>query len=62
MSNPLSNITQALSKRLAEQHDLVTREEFDAQARLLAASEAKIQELEQLIEALEQKLDSQAPT
>lgn len=57
MKTPLStNIAQKLIKRLAQEHNLVTREEFDAQARLLAASEAKIQELENLIDELEKQM------
>ena len=36
--------------------DLVTREEFDAQAALLAATEAKLKSLEQVVSDLENDL------
>ncbi len=36
--------------------DLVTREEFDIQCKLLARSRAKIEQLEQLVAELEAKL------
>ena len=36
--------------------DLVTREEFDVQTKVLARSRAKIEQLEQQVAALEQQL------
>lgn len=47
-------IGEALITRLAEKHQLVTREEFAAQAKLLASYETKIQMLELEIARLEQ--------
>jgi len=44
--------------RLFEQMDLVTREEFDAQAAVLKRSREKIDHLEQQIQQLEQSLQN----
>lgn len=51
--HPIGN---ALIQRLARQHDLVTKEEFDAQAKLLATSQAKIESLEAVIAELEKQI------
>ena len=44
--------TQGILQRL----DLVTREEFDVQAKMLAKSQLRVKELEQRIQELEQKI------
>jgi BMFP domain-containing protein YqiC len=49
------NLRAALQSVLAKM-DLVTREEFDVQSKVLARSRAKIEELEKQIEALESHL------
>ncbi len=49
------NLHAVLRARL-EQLDLVTRDEFDAQARVLARSRAKLEELEKKVAELEGRL------
>ncbi|MEW6646690.1 MAG: accessory factor UbiK family protein [Pseudomonadota bacterium] len=49
------NFNAVLRARL-EKLDLVTRDEFDAQTRVLARSRAKLEELERKIAELEQRL------
>lgn len=49
------NFNAVLRARL-EKLDLVTRDEFDAQARVLARSRAKLEALEKKIAELEQRL------
>jgi len=51
--NPLA---RSLVDKICRQHGLVSRDEFDAQARLLAASETRIAELEAQLAELELKL------
>jgi len=49
------NFNAVLRARL-EKLDLVTRDEFDAQARVLARSRARLEELEKKVAELEQRL------
>lgn len=42
--------------------DLITREEFDAQAKVLARTRAQLDELQAQVQALEEKLDSAGTT
>lgn len=47
---------QAILRARLQKLDLVTREEFDAQSRVLARSRAQLEELEKKISALEDRL------
>jgi BMFP domain-containing protein YqiC len=60
--NPVDDIktnAQALVSGLLAKLDLVTQEEFDVQARVLARTREKVERLEQQVNALEQKLEQQ---
>jgi len=52
-----NQIEQTLKKTFASL-DLLTREEFDAQVQSLERSKQRIEELENLVTELEQKLDA----
>ena len=52
-----NQIEQTLKKALASL-DLLTREEFDAQVQSLERSKQRIEELENLVTELEEKLDA----
>ena len=54
--NVKAMMTQGFSKL-----DLVTREEFDIQAQVLAKTRAKLEALEQRFSELEEKLAEQSP-
>ncbi len=54
------NIKATLSASLKDM-DLVTREEFDVQARLLAKTRARLEELEAILQRLEQQQDPEQP-
>jgi BMFP domain-containing protein YqiC len=48
------NVRQLVQSALSRL-DVVSREEFDAQAEILARTQARVQELEQLLEELSEK-------
>ena len=52
-------LVQAIIKNTLEKMDLVTRKEFDAQAKVLAKAEHTLAELQIRLEALQKKSDSQ---
>ena len=53
MKGELNEKIQSAIKSSMESLDVVTREEFDAQAAMLARAEARVADLEERIEALE---------
>ncbi len=55
------NLRAALTDIL-QRMDLVSREEFDVQARVLARSRERLEELETRVEALEARIEASAPT
>ncbi len=55
------NLRAALADIL-QRMDLVSREEFDVQARVLARSRERLEELEARVEALEAQMEASAPT
>jgi BMFP domain-containing protein YqiC len=53
-------VGQAVSNGFSRM-DLVTREEFDVQTQVLARTRAKLEAMEQRVEALERRLDGSTP-
>jgi hypothetical protein len=53
-------VRQAVSSGFSRM-DLVTREEFDVQTQVLARTRAKLEALDQRVEALERRLDGPSP-
>ncbi|HGG61022.1 MAG TPA: accessory factor UbiK family protein [Gammaproteobacteria bacterium] len=65
MPESMSRFQQDIEKNLKaglkgvlQKMDLVTREEYDVQAALLARAQKRLAELEQRIQAMEEKADS----
>jgi Uncharacterized protein conserved in bacteria len=56
LRNDIEHNFNAVLRARLEKLDLVTRDEFDAQARVLARSRARLEELERKIAELEQRL------
>lgn len=57
LKNEADRNARALFQSALRRLDMVSREEFDAQAEVLARTQARVEELEQLLDELSTRLD-----